>query len=91
MQEKNPETLKFVSDHHKIKKMSKNAQDKTREVCDKVILENAGRLMFAPIFYNIKKICNKAVGNYAHTSEFFADYYETKKNLIKWLILLFLQ
>ena len=58
---KNSEMLKFVSDHLKTKKMSKNAVKKfryllryipdpyqTQQMCDKAILENGGRLTSVP-------------------------------------------
>ena len=40
--------LKFVPDHLKFKNMCKNAQYKAQEICEKVILENSGTLMFVP-------------------------------------------
>ena len=71
--------LKFVPDHLKIKNMCKNAQYKAQEMCDKVILENSGTLMFVPNCQKNKKICNKAIGNYTHTLEFDPGCYKTNK------------
>ena len=58
---KNPEMLKFISDHLKTKKMCKHPAKKlpfvlryisdrykTQHICDTVILENGGRLEFVP-------------------------------------------
>ena len=39
-------------------------------MCDKVILENGGTLMFVHDFCKNKLKCNKAVDNYAYLLEF---------------------
>ena len=75
-QQKNPEMLRYILDHLKTKKMCKNAvkklpfiircvsdQYKTQEMCemcDTIILQNAGTLMFISDCYKSQKICNKA-------------------------------
>ena len=43
------------------------------------ILENEGILKFASVCYKNQEICNKAVDNYAHISQFVPDYYKTPK------------
>ena len=61
---KNPEMLKFVSDHLKIKKMCQQAvkklpyilryvldQYKTQQMCDKAIIENGGTIKSVPDHY----------------------------------------
>ena len=72
--------LRFRPDHHKTKKMCKNAvkkllfiimcipaQYQTQEISDKVILENGGLLR---LICKNQEMCNKAVDNYAHALEF---------------------
>ena len=74
---KNPNMLKFVSDHCKTNKMCKHAvkklpsiirygleQYKTKQMCNKVILENGEKLESVSDCYKNQKICDKAVDNY---------------------------
>ena len=44
-------------------------------MCDKVIIENYGMLMFICDSYNVQKICDNAVDNYAHTIVSVPDCY----------------
>ena len=39
-------------------------------MCDKVIIKNAGMLMFISDFYKDHNMCNKVVNNYSHTLKF---------------------
>ena len=61
---KNPEMLRFFTDYFKTKMMGKNVvkkllfvvryvrdQHKTQEICNKLILENGGTLIFLPDYY----------------------------------------
>ena len=48
-------------------------------MCDRVILENGGTLMFVPDCYKNQKICNKAADNYPHALEFVPDCFKTQK------------
>ena len=65
---KNPEMLRFVPDHLKTKIMLKNAVKtlpfvikcvpdpyKTKEICDKIIIENGGMLEFIRDSYRHQK------------------------------------
>ena len=45
-------------------------QCETQEMCDKVILENGGMIMFVCDYYKNQKMINKAVDNYALALEF---------------------
>ena len=71
---KNPEMLKFVSDHLKTKAKLKITyllryvpdQYKTQQMSDKTILENGGTFKSVPCCYKKKKMCNKALENYPH-------------------------
>ena len=77
---KNPEMLKFVSDHLKIKK--KTTQYKAQQMCDKAILENDGTLKFVPDSYENQEMGNKAVDNYPHVHE---CYWVIVRLQTKWL------
>ena len=46
---------------------------KTKQICDKAILENGGTLKFIPDCYKNKKMCDKAVESYPHVIEFISD------------------
>ena len=83
---KNPEMLKFVSDHLKTKKMCKLAvkklpdliryvpdQYKIRQMCKKAIIESCGTLNFVPDSYGNQEMCNKAIDNYLHALYFFLN------------------
>ena len=48
-------------------------------MCDKVILENSGMLMFVPNYYKNQKMCNNSVDNYAHALEFVLDCFKIQK------------
>ena len=50
-------------------------QYKTRQMCDKAILQNGGTLKFVPNY----KMCNKAVDNYSHELELVSERYKTQK------------
>ena len=80
---KNPEMLKFVSDHLKTKKMSKHVVKKlpylwrylpdqytTQRIGDKAILENGRTLKSVPDCYKSQERRNKAVDNYPHGLKF---------------------
>ena len=82
----NPEILRFVPDHLKIKKMCKDAVKrlhyllwyvfdwyKTQQICYKAILENGETLKSVPDSYENQEMCNKVVDNYSHASEFFPE------------------
>ena len=82
----NPEISKIVLHHLKTKKMCKYAvkklsyliryvsdQHKTEQMCDKVIIENAGTQKSVCDCYKNQEISNKAVGNYPHTLEFVSE------------------
>ena len=45
-------------------------QCETQEMCDKVILENGGMIMFVCDYYKNQKMINKTVDNYALALEF---------------------
>ena len=45
-------------------------------MCDKVILENGGKLTFVPDCYKNQKMCNKAVDNYADALGSASDCYK---------------
>ena len=80
---KNPEMLKFVSDHLKTKKMSKHVVKKLpylwrylpdqyaiQRIGDKAILENGRTLKSVPDCYKNQEMRNKAVDNYPHWLKF---------------------
>ena len=71
----------------------RNASDqyKAQEICDRVILENGGTLMFIPDFYKNKKMCNKAIDDYPHALELFSDCLKSQKIRNKASILILLQ
>ena len=48
-------------------------------MCDKVIIENYGMLMFICDSYNVQNICDNAVDNYAHILVSVPDCYTTQK------------
>ena len=48
-------------------------------MCDKVILENGGMLMFIPDHYKDQNICNKVVDKYSHALKSVSDCYKTQK------------
>ena len=48
-------------------------------MCDNVILENGGTLLFVPNGYKNQEIFNKSVDNYAHALESVPDCYKTQK------------
>ena len=45
---------------------------------DKAILENAITLKCVRESYKNHEICNKAVGNYSHATEYFSEFYKTQ-------------
>ena len=86
--------LELVSDYLKSNIICKNAvkrltfpiryvpnQYKTREMCDKVILENGEKLMFLKYYWLLQnqKLCNKAVDNYPCVLEFVSDCFKDQK------------
>ena len=88
---KNSETLRFVPDDLKTKKMCKHAvkkisyllryvsdQYKTRQMCHEAILENDRTLKSVPNCYENQEMCNKAVENYPHELEFVPECYKTQ-------------
>ena len=48
-------------------------------MCDNVILENGGTLLFVRNRYKNQEMCNKTVDNYAHALESVPDCYKTQK------------
>ena len=54
--------------------------DKTKEMCDKVI-KNDEMLGFISSCSKDQKMCNKAVDNYSHALGFFPNWYKTQKNV----------
>ena len=46
---------------------------------DRVILENAGTLIFVPDYYKNQKMVTKAVDNYPRAIEFVPDCFKTRK------------
>ena len=50
---------------------------KSKEMCDKVIIESDGELEFIPNCYKDKKMCNKAVDNYSHALRYVSNCYKT--------------
>ena len=54
-------------------------QDKTQEMCHKIIVEDGGPLEFCPDCYNNQKMHNRAVDNYTHALEFVPNCYKTQK------------
>ena len=90
---KNPEMLKFISDHLKTKKMCKHAVENYVIHYDILlinILENGGTLRSVPGCHKNQKMCNKAVDNYHHALEFVPECYKAQK-CVKLLILTLLQ
>ena len=82
---KNPEKLRFISDHFKTKKLRKNAvkklpfvikyvpdQYKTKKLFNKVIIKIFGTLGLVP------DSCDKAVDNYSHALGFIPNCYRPK-------------
>ena len=55
--------------------------DKTKEMCDKVIIENGEMLGFISNCCKDQKMCHKAVDNYSHALGFFPNWYKTQKNV----------
>ena len=58
-------------------------QNKTQEICDKVILENVAALKSVPDCYKNQEMCNKAVNNYPLALEFIPEWFMTQKNVWK--------
>ena len=51
---------------------------KTKEIYDKVVLENSWMLGFISDFYKeLKKMCDQTVDNYAHALKFVLDCYKS--------------
>ena len=87
---RNPELLKFVPDHVKIRKCVRMQkllyllryvpyQYKTQQMCDKAIIENGGTLKSVPDCYENQEMCSKAVDNYPYALEFVPECYRTHK------------
>ena len=57
-------------------------QYNAHQMCNEVILENLGMLIFTPNCWKNRKICDN-VDNYAHPLGSFPDCYETQKCVIK--------
>ena len=88
---KDPEMFKLVLDNLKTKKMYKHTvkklsflvkyvpdRCKAQQLCDKVIIENDGMIMFIPDQY-ITQECDNVVNNYPDTSESVPDCFMTQK------------
>ena len=73
---KDPEMLRLV---HNCIKICKHAAYKTQQICDKVILENSGMIIFAPDCYKDQNMCNIAVDKYAHALGSVPNCYKTPK------------
>ena len=56
---------------------------KTRQICDKAILENDETLKSVPDCYKNQEMCNKAVDNYTDALEFVPECYKTQKKCDK--------
>ena len=93
---RNPEILKFIPNHLKIKIMCKHAVKKlsylvrnlsgqynTQQMVEKAILEYSGTLNSIPDCYKNHEICNKAVDIYPYTLEFIPKCYKTKEMIDK--------
>ena len=88
---KDSEMLKLVPDHLTTRKICKHAtkmspfvkKNVPQRLCDKVILENGGTLMFIPDCYNNQSMCDNVVDNYAHALGHVPDCYETPKKCNK--------
>ena len=65
-----PLVIKYVPDQYK-----------TQTMCDKVIPENGGMLMFIRDCYKGPKICNKDVDNCAHVLGSVPHCYKTPKKM----------
>ena len=63
-----PIVIKYVPDRYK-----------TKEMCDKVIIEKYGMLGFIHDCYKNQKMCDKAADNYSHALRFISYCYETQK------------
>ena len=100
---KNPEMLKFVSDHLKTKKLCKNEvkklpdllryvpdQYKTQQMCNKAVLENGGILKSVPDCYKSQEMCGKAVDTHPSAINLFLNAIRLTKCVIKQLIYVFL-
>ena len=88
---KDSEMLKLVPDHLTTRKICKHATKKSpfvkknvpQRLCDKVILENGGTIMFIPDCYNNQSMCDNVVDNYAHVPGYVSDCYEIPKTCNK--------
>ena len=49
-------------------------QQKTQQMCNKVILKNGGMLESNPDQFKSQEMCDKAADNYIHALEFVRDY-----------------
>ena len=63
-----PIVIKYVRDRYK-----------TKEMCDKVIIEKYRMLGFIHDCYKNQKMCDKAADNYSHALRFISYCYETQK------------
>ena len=63
-----PIVIKYVPDRYK-----------TKEMCDKVIIEKYGMLGFIHDCYKNQKMCDKAADNCSHALRFISYCYETQK------------
>ena len=52
---------------------------KTKQMCDKTIIENGGTLRSVPDCYKIQEMCNKTVDNYPNVLEFVPECYRTQE------------
>ena len=88
---KDPEIFRLVIDNLKTKKMYKHTvkklpflakyvpdRCKAQQLCDKVIIENDGMIMFIPDQY-ITQECDNVVNNYPDTLESVPDCFMTQK------------
>ena len=88
---KNPESIIFISDHLKTKKMCKHAVNeltflisyvpdeyKTQQTCNKAVIENGRTLKFV-LDYKNQKICNQAVDNYVDALKYVPESFKAQE------------
>ena len=75
-----PSVIRYVPDQYK-----------TKEMCNRAIIENGGTLKSVPNRYETHEMCNKAVNNYIHALEIVPDLYRLPKCVLELLIVSLLQ